>query len=251
MKWTRVSIAFLCCLLLFSLLSCAQSGRKPLETPSFGQTLSGLPGERIVVRFEEFVPGKPLSQTVWDNISGPFWDPAESRQVGFTRSYKPQFFYIPPAMIPIYAKSGINLNDTQILMPFGQILTQMFESAARKNFPQAVLCDDESCVQGAGTATVLRIGVEKFFVWEAPRDHLNLYVRGKSSCLRNGTVKEHRFEKSMLYQKVGGLLSPYSREIDEKVGGLLTTPDRFMDEMIRMSQLFAESLTVEILQKGL
>lgn len=251
MGWTRLLNAFLCCLVLVALVSCARSGRKPLETPSFGQTLSVPPGERIVVRFEEHVPGKPLSETVWDNISGGFWDPAESTGVGFTRSHKPQFFYIQPATIPIYAKSGINLNDTRIVMPFGQILTRMFEAAARKNFSQSTFCDDETCVLGAGSATVLRVGIERFFVWEAPIDHLNLYVQGRSSCLRNGAVKEHRFEKRMLYQKVGGLVSPYSRVIDEKVGGLLTTPDRFMDEMIRMSQWFAESLVAEVLQKGL
>jgi hypothetical protein len=39
--------------------------------------------------------------------------------------------------------------------------------------------------------------------------------------------------------------------LDEKVGGLLTTPGRFVDEMNRISNLFVEALTAEILSRGL
>lgn len=252
MKTTRIFIASLCSLLIvFLLISCAQSGRKPLDIPPFTRTLAATPQEAIVIRFEQSVPGKPLNETVWDNVSGPFWDAAESKQLGFTPRYKPQFFFIPPAQVPIMAKAGINLNDTQIIIPFGNILSSTIESAARKNFSQATLCFDEGCSSTSASA-VLSIKVEQFFVWETPLNHLNMYVKGKSVCSRSGSaVKEHKFEDHIMYQKIGGLVSPYSRAIDEKLGGLLTTPTMFMDEMNRISNLFAEAVTAEILSNGL
>ncbi len=203
MKTTRMTLGRFCIVLLAALLaSCAQSGRKPLEPISFSRTLPDLPGGAIVVGFEESVPGKPLAETVWDNVSGPFWDAAESKQIGFTLDYKPQFFFVPPEMVPLYAKAGINLNDTRLIVPFGNILSSTVASAARKNFSQVNLCYDEECVRSSNAPTALRIKVEQFFVWESPVNHMNLYVKGRSLCSRNGTApKEHRFERHLMYQE--------------------------------------------------
>jgi hypothetical protein len=253
MKTIRISIACLCSILFVSLLSsCAQSGRKPLDPTPFSKTLPGAPHPDILIGFEESIPGKPLNQTVWDNVSGPFWDVDECKQIGLTVHYKPQFFFIPPEDVPVFAKAGINLNDTQLIIPFGNIFSSTMESAARNNFSHATLCYDEGCISSKSAPTMLRIKIEQFYVWETPLNHLNLYVKGRSLCSRGGApVKEHKFERHMMYEKIGGLVSPYSRTIDEKVGALLTTPGKFMEEMNRISNIFAEALTAEILHNGL
>lgn len=50
--------------------------RKPLRIDPMETSV--VPGAQpILVRFEEKLAGKPLSETVWDNVSGAFWDVEE------------------------------------------------------------------------------------------------------------------------------------------------------------------------------
>jgi hypothetical protein len=60
--------------------------RKPLEIGLFKTQLPSH-SQKMLVRFEDTVPSKPLSETVWDNVSGPFWDVEESQQIGYTQNY--------------------------------------------------------------------------------------------------------------------------------------------------------------------
>jgi hypothetical protein len=219
------------------LASCTLSRRKDLDITYFDRQLSVPAVQNLTIHFEESVPGKPFKETVWDNISGPFWDVEESKQIGFTQNYKPQFFAIPPILLPAAAQSGVPLIDTRILVLFGNVLSTMFDSAARKNLPAFRICFDYSCVNKSTTSDILKIKIENFLVWESPLNHLNLYVKGRSGHVLNGkTHKEYPFEKSMLLQRLGSVLS---------------THNRFMVEMNRLSNQFAEELTAEILEKGL
>jgi hypothetical protein len=238
MKSKRIAITCLCVIVLSSILSsCALPRRKPVQIASFNQTLPAVSRESLVIKFEESVSGKPLNQTVWDNISGPFWDVTESKQIGFTQHYKAQFFAVPPPLLPAVAQSGVDLIDTQIVIPFGNIFSSIIESAAQKTFQPVLFCYDEDCLRGASIPAVLKLKIEKFFVWEAPLNHLNLYVKGKSSYWRSGTiVKDYEFERSMLSQRLGSVLSTHSA---------------FMDEMNRVSNQFAGDLAAEVFSKGL
>ncbi len=219
------------------LTSCALPRRKDLDISSFNQKVSVIPVQNITIKFEEAIPGKPFKETVWDNVSGPFWDVEESRQIGFTQNYKSQFFAIPPVLLPVAAQSGVNLINTRILIPFGNVFSTMFDLAARKSFAASRICFDDVCINKSPGSDIFRIKIENFLVWESPLNHLNLYTKGKSTHIVNGKIiKEYEFEKSMLSQKLGGVLSTHSK---------------FMNEMNKLTNQFAEELTGEILEKGL
>lgn len=236
---TRRKLLMYLCLLIFTtfLTSCAWPRRNDLELTPFSQKITAPTVKNIQIMLEESVLGKPLNETVWDNASGPFWDIKESKQIGFTQHYKPQFFAIPPILLPVVAQSGANLIDSRIVIPFGNILSSKLDSAAQKNFQTSKICFDEKCVNNPSNSDILKVKIENFIVWEQPLNHLNLYVKGKSDYLHNGNQnKEYVFEKSTLARKLGSVFNTHSMLITE---------------MNRMSNQFAEELTAEILEKGL
>ncbi|MCE5195373.1 MAG: hypothetical protein LLF28_08015 [Nitrospiraceae bacterium] len=219
------------------LTSCSLPRRKDLDISSFNQKVAVTQVQKITIKFEESVEGKSFKETVWDNVSGPFWDIEESRQIGFTQNYKPQFFAIPPVLLPVVAESGLNLVNTRILIPFGNIFSGMFESAASKSFTASQICFDDLCMKKSSAPDILKIKIVKFIVWESPLNHLNLYAKGKSTHMLNEKIiKEYEFEKSMLSQKLGGVLSFHRT---------------FMNAMDKLTNKFSEELTAEILEKGL
>jgi hypothetical protein len=186
-----------------------------------------------------------LNETVWDNATGPFWDVEESKQIGFTQDYS--------KFVPVAATAGVfggaiggavvgvtlgpELVNTRIVIPFGNAFSNIFDSAVQKNFTASKICFDDMCVNKLSPSNILKIKIDNFLVWEAPLNHLNLYTKGKSTHMFNGEIiKEYNFEKSMLSQKLGGMLSTHSK---------------FLNEMNRLINQFSEELTVEILEKGL
>jgi len=237
MKTNKPILLSFCIVFLLVCISSCLPRRKDLEITPFHQKLSLTPVYAILIKFDECVPGRPLNETVWDNVSGPFWDVKESQQIGFTQHYKPQFFAIPPAILPAVAQSGIMLIDTRIVIPFGNIFSSVFKLAAQNTFVSSAICFDETCVNTSSAANILRVKIEKFFVWEAPLNHLNLYAKGKSIHSQNGKIlKEYAFEKSLLAQRLGGVLS---------------THRKFMKEMNRLSNQFSADLVKEVLENGL
>jgi len=52
--------------------------RKELTIDSYNQQLALTNTEDLKLIFKEVVPGKPLNETVWDNVTGAFWDVKES-----------------------------------------------------------------------------------------------------------------------------------------------------------------------------
>ncbi len=227
----RTLLALVCGVTALSLLSsCTLPRRKSLQVTTFSQTAPAVPRKQVVVSFEQAVPGKPLNETVWDNISGPFWDVKESKQIGFNQHYQPQFYAIPPASV-----STVKV-DTRIVIPFGNIFSTVVGSAARAHFAEAEVCYDANCVQRAEGKPLLSVKIEKFAVWEAPLNHLNFYAKGRSSYRENGTAKNYEFEKSMLQQKLGSVLS---------------THNKMIGEMSKLANQFADELTAEIFKNGL
>jgi hypothetical protein len=239
MRTKHLSVVIICALVIAFLSACSWERRKPLTV---GEISRQFPShtENIVVYFVEVVPSKPLPETVWDNVSGPFWNIAESNQIGFTQHYKAQFFAIPPALLPAVAQSGVNLIDSQLMMPFGRTFTGVFESALKASFSKYQICYDNPCVeksiQQADYNRVLKIKISNFNVWEGPLNHLNLYVKGSCKLIhKDGTmVKEYEFESELLKQTLGSVLSTHSSMITE---------------MNRLLNKFAEDLSVEIFTK--
>ena len=113
----------------------------------------------------------------------------------------------------------------------------MFASAIRKHFSQALICGDAECVRRSAGIPLLTVKIDRFLVWEAPLNHLNFYVKGNSSYSESGGVAgNYEFERSMLGERLGSLLSTHSK---------------FIDEMNKLSNAFAEGLTAEIIERGL
>lgn len=231
-KWILVVFALI--LTICFLSSCSWQKRNPLEIAHFTEQLLINAPSQLVLQFKESVPGKPLDETVWDNVSGPFWDIKESNQIGFTQNYKPQAFFIPPILLPAAAKAGVNLTDTRIIVPFGKIFSGVFSSAIQKNIKRTTVCFKKICTHNLDSSNLLIVKIENFYVWEAPLNHLNLYAKGKSVYSQNvNKVKEYQFEKSLLSQKLGSVLS---------------THNTFMKAMNRLSNQFAVELTTEIIE---
>ena len=244
MKLNRVVLVVNCVILFsISITSCTTlSRRKPLDITPYSQQLSLGNLEDINIIFEEVLPGKPLNETVCDNASGPFWDIRESRQIGFTQDYKK---FVPVAVSAgilggaiggavVGAAAGPKLVDTRIVVPFGNIISGTFESAMKKNLKNYSICFNPSCKSQSPSQNELQIKVEKFFVWEGPLNHLNLYVKGESRYRRAGNIiKEYAFEKSMLSQKLGTVMS---------------THRSFLKEMNRISNSFAQEITTDIIK---
>jgi len=234
----RTFVTTICCFfIIMTLSSCGWSRRRDLEISPFNQTVSVQPYPSILVKFEESIPSKPLKETVWDNVSGPFWDVEESHQIGFTQHYKPQMFAIPPAFLPAAAQAGVHLVDSRTVIPFGNIFSTMFSSAVQKHFPTTEICFDDGCLAKASSPERIIIKLDNFLVWEAPLNHLNLYAKGMSTRYSNGRIiKQHNFEKQQLSMSMGSVFMTH---------GIL------IKNMNRASNDFAEELTAEILQKGL
>lgn len=226
-----------CLLIIMTLSSCGWSRRRDLEISPFNQIVSVQTYPSIMVKFEESILGKPLNETVWDNVSGPFWDIEESHQIGFTQHYKPLIFAIPPAFISTAAQSGAHLVDSRLVIPFGNIFSTMFTSAVRKYFPTTEICFDDGCLAKASSPERIIIKVDNFSVWEAPLNHLNLYAKGMSTHYSNGRItKQYNFEK---------------QQLSMNMGSVFMTHRTLIKNMNRASNNFAEELTTEILQKGL
>jgi hypothetical protein len=215
--------------------------RQPLDTIPYTLQIPSENVENINIIFEEVLPGKPLNETVWDNKSGPFWDIQESKQIGFTQDYKKFVPVVVSAGIlggaivgtAVGVAAGPKLVDTRIVIPFGNIFSGTFESAIKNNFKHYSICFNPSCKSQASSPKQLNIKVEKFYVWEGPLNHLNLYAQGECRYTKPGeSIKEHRFEKSMLSQKLGTMMS---------------THKSFMKEMNRISNLFAQEITTDII----
>jgi hypothetical protein len=99
--------------------------------------------QKILVRYENTLPGYPLAETVWDNVSGAFSDKKESQQIGYTQNYSK---LLPAAAAAgavggaiggavLGATAGPHLVDTRIVIPFGRIFEDVFESGRQKVFP--------------------------------------------------------------------------------------------------------------------
>jgi len=236
MKTPRIVVILCLILSVISAASCTLERRKPLEISGYNQEPIRI-NSRIVVFFSPVVAEKPLKETVWDNTSGPIWSPEESKQIGFTQHYKAQFFAIPPALLPSAAQAGVNLIDTRIVIPFGNIFVSVFESALAKSTEQHDVCFDSSCLSRFEKSAVntLQVRIEKFFVWEYPLNHLNFYLSGSSFYGNEyGLLRAYPFEFQLLKFSLGSIMSTHAH---------------FMKQMNLISNEFAERAVADILRK--
>jgi hypothetical protein len=227
--------------MLFSMSACTLERRTPLDVTPYTQRLSLTEVEGIHVIFEDTLPNRSLNETVWDNAIGPFWDVEESKQIGFTQNYSK---FIPVAISTGIAGGAVGgaivglavgpeLVDTRIVIPFGRIFSQTFESAIAANSTNHSVCYFPNCDIPKDSLTVLKIRIDQFYVWEGPLNHLNLIVKGRAEYSNGGSIiKEYGFEKAMLSQKLGTVMSTHAS---------------FMKEMTNISNKLAQDVSTDIM----
>ena len=252
MKRSKI-ILFATCLQFLAtfIYSCSssQSLRAPLIITPYRQQLSIMGVDDITLIFDEVIPGKPLNETVWDNVVGPFWDGKESSQIGFTQNSSrswPVSFSVGVAGGSgghtssgggVGVTTGPKLTKTRIIIPFGNIFVRTFESAIRKNIKHYTACYTPGCASQSSARNALKIKIINVSVWEGPLNHLNLTVHGKSTFLKNGkVVKNYEFTNPLLSQNLGQSTS---------------SPNTFLDEMNRVSNLLAQDASTDIINNTL
>jgi hypothetical protein len=207
--------------------------------PGFSQPVSQHDSRMLVV-FSESVMDKPLDETVWDNISGPFWDVKESRQIGFTQNYQSQFYLTPPAILPAAAQSGVHLVNSRLVVPFGRIFSKTVQSAAGQSFSTVQVVFDPAEVTVITNAhpvdLCMTVKIENFLVWENPLNHLNFYVKLHCEVFdsRNSKVNTCQFERNSLTNNLGGVFSTHANLIKQ---------------MNKSANKFAEDTVAELFQK--
>jgi hypothetical protein len=207
--------------------------RRPLEVFPLETSLAPN-SQAILVRFESTLPGTPLSETVWDNQTGPFADVKESKQIGYTQDYsKPLLYGEAAALEPDY---------TRIFIPFGRIFQGVFQSGLQKVFPNSLTCGDDSCelekLQSAASGHVVRLKVVEFQVWEKPLNHINLKAMVECKVYRAGITDQPEYEYEARHEVTS-----------QSVGTVLTTSRGFIKKIDKISNGFAAALSEDILEK--
>ena len=130
------------------------------------------PGTALI-HFQQVIPNKKLSETVWDNVTGPFWDLEESKQIGFTQNYAKLAAVSAvggTAMVGAAVGTGtINeIVETRIVIPFGRIFSETMVCGIEKSFSENIVCFDKTCekahLQSSPSAKIIEISVKEFFV---------------------------------------------------------------------------------------
>jgi hypothetical protein len=212
---------------------CSEFGlvhRRPLTVTPLQTSLAPRP-DRILVQFDSVLPGVPLSETVWDNIHGPFANAEESKQIGFSVGWSPAI------------GMAVNLapNGSRIVIPFGRILHEVLDSGLRQEFPNAVLPSEYSLgPEQPGTFTAdhtVTIAVRQFEVWEQPLNHINLRAAVRCTVSQAG-----RTDNPTIYD--------INHEVTKQsLGSVLKTSTALIKEMNRISNEFAAAISEDALGK--
>lgn len=167
-------------LLLQSCMMVNPVKRQPLSISEYGRSLP-LQDKTILVQFTPVVHGKPLDQTIWDNIQGPIWDIDESHQIGYTQDYQ-----FTPVIMPGVATVATTVRGTRIVIPFGNTFVTIFKSALNKSFRKALICLKEVCSEHnqAKFDVVVNMNVDQFRVFESPMNHINFQLKVTSQIQR-------------------------------------------------------------------
>lgn len=208
--------------------------------------------QKIFVRFESTLPGKPLSETVWDNVSGAFADIEESQQIGFTQDYTK----LAPIVLGgaaggaigaiggavITVSSETKPDYTRIVIPFGRIFQGVLQPGLQKVFPNSFVCFDDSCEQEkmlpSAPKYVVRLKAAEFQVWEKPLNHLNMKAVIECKVYRADRLDQPEY-----------IYEARREATNQSIGSVMTTSSGFIRAMDKISNEFAAGLSEDILEK--
>ena len=211
----------------------------PVQIASFETSLPPS-HEKVLIRFESTLPGTPMAETMWDNVSCAFADIEESKQIGFTQNYS--------ALVPAAAVGGsiggaavaTQPEYTRILIPFGRIFEGISLSGFQKIFPNLSTCFDTLCEQekllSLAPRYVVRLKISEFHVWEAPLNHLNM--NGSIECTISRASKTNQPSQHC---------NARHQVTNQPIGSVLTTSSGFINEINTISNEFAGKLFEQLL----
>ena len=225
----------------------SQVKRKPLEIIPLETSLTPSP-QKILVQFESTLPGTPLVETVWDNVSGAFADDEESKQIGFTQDYSKLYPAVAGGVLGgaiggtiVAASTETQPDYTRIVIPFGRIFQDVFQSGLEKVFTNSLVCTDDASesekLQSAAPSHIVKLKVTEFQIWEKPLNHLNM----------KATVECKAYQPSSLDQ-LEYVYDAHCEITNQSVGSVMTTSSGFIKKMDEISNQFAGALSEDILE---
>jgi hypothetical protein len=213
--------------------------RAPLKVAPYQSSLA--PNKlRLLVSFEGPLPNQRLAETVWDNVRGAFIDSVESNQIGFTQNYGKMIQGTAIAGTVGGLVAATQPDYTQIVIPFGRIFEEEFQSGLSKAFPHSIPCKNIGCNDEYPQSFIpqysVSLKVTEFKVWESPLNHLNLNAKVECKTIRvdNGRDQEFTYHAQRQVEK-------------QSLGSIMTTSQGFIQEMNNLSNRFASELAEDIL----
>lgn len=211
--------------------------RAPVQIDGYQSHLQ--PVQRnLLIKFDEVIPGHQVSETVWDNVSGPFVDIAESNQIGFTQDYGKLLIGTAVAGIPGGLVAVGHPDYTRIVIPFGRIFEEEFKSGLAKAFPNASACTTGECEAASlNHQYTVDIKISEFRIWEKPLNHLNL--KATIECKVRSVIENTPEYVFQIKKQLDG----YS------LASGLATSQSVIREMNKASNQFSAELAEDILKK--
>ena len=214
--------------------------RQPVQVSPLETTLLSS-SQRILFRFENTLNGTPLTETVWDNVTGACANAEESKQIGFTQNYRTFMLATVAGGVAAGAYVGTQPDYTRIVIPFGRIFQGVFQSGLEKVYPNSMVCLDDLCeadnLKSAVPRQVVRLKVAEFRVWEKPLNHINMSAMVICKVYQAGFTNQPSYVYEARHQAT-----------NQPIGSIMTTSSGFIREMNKISNRFAGDLSEEILE---
>jgi hypothetical protein len=221
LRWDlpKFALVVVLCVLMSGCATSGPTHRRALRAAPL-ETFLPPSSQKVVVEFESSLPGQALSHTVWDRTSGLYADPGAPQKPVF----KP-YLSKPPAkhltailfesLITAGVQAAFNVDeetsaewarekereeaegdylpkDNDILIPFGRIFEETFQTRMQTVFPNGATSSgaiSEASQVTSGTH-VIKLKLAAFEFWEKPLDYINLKATVECRLYRDGDLAQ-------------------------------------------------------------
>lgn len=234
----NLTIFILLASIAFFLQSCMMVNPVKRQPLTINEYIKNVPRQNktILVQFTPVavVYGKPLDETIWDNMRGPIWDVNESRQIGFTQDYE-----FTPVVMPAGATVATTVRSTRIVIPFGNAFVTKFKSAVTKSFSRSSVCLKDTCVKGRENEFdyVVTVNIDEFKVFESPMNHINFLLKV--------TSKIQTRDKNPISKQSAYTLKAF------KLGSIASTSYGFIAKMNEAVNQFTEEAVGDLISNAI
>jgi hypothetical protein len=150
----------------------------------------------IAVFVEPVFPGKPVVDTVVDNVVGAIWSPGEATQIGFTQKYGETLAIQAPqvamlAGLPSSVRAGFVASgqgggfniSSRIMIPIGLYIEQNTEKLLQRVSSESIVCRESACMEQARSsgayARFAVVRLQKMLVAESSANRLTLELEAQ------------------------------------------------------------------------